>query len=202
MKRPQRVRKMMSVSLDKDQMELIEKLSLFFSRETNRSFSKNRVVEEAVRAFVEDSASYIAAEYDLDIHGVTLTEMQRYKQSSTVDIGVLDTVVLPVRDDEAARESVFSRCAWELSRLDREKLGGMKYAAFYFCSPTCSITHYAPLRSFAPCGGDARRQTIRFGTPEELGHTLEWRQAGGRLRRPRYTAFSLLLEAKSIEELF
>lgn len=203
LKKPVRERKMMSLSLDREQMELVEKLSLFFSRETQRGFSKNQVVEEAVRAFVKESADYIAEEFDMDIREIPLTEMQQYKRVCTVDIGVLDTVVLPIRDEDICRCQVFERSCWTPLQLDRDKLTNMKYAAFYFCTPTCAITHFARIKEFTPVADDPRKHVLHFDSMEELGKRIEWAQpTAGRLRRPRYTVFSLLLEAKTMEELF
>lgn len=203
LKKPVRSRKMLSVSLDQDQFEMVEKLSLFFSKETNHSFSKNQVVEEAVRAFVDESVNFIFDEYAFDIRNTTLTEMQQYKQVCTVNISELDTVVLPVRDDLACKQMLFERQSWNPVQLDREKLQTMKYVAFCFGHPTGAITHYARIKSFALLPGDINKQILHFYPPEPLGQQLEWREPGvSRLRRPRYTAFALLLEAKSIEELF
>lgn len=201
LKQPVRKRRMMSVALDADQYELVEKLSLFLSREVGNSVSKNQVVEEAVRAFVIESVSYIAEEFDMDIYNTTLTELRDYKRISTIDVGALDTVVLPVRDDEDCRKLLFEQWRWTPVQLEGEKLRNLKFAAFCFGHPTGAITHYAAVKSYASLQEDPRKKILHFTPPEALGHPLEWRETG-RLRRPRYTAFAMLMEAKSIEELF
>lgn len=203
LRQPVRERRMMSVALDSGQYELVEKLSLFLTRETGRNISKNQVVEEAVRAFVIESTGYISEEFEMDLYNTTLTELRDYKRVCTIDIGALDTVVLPVRDDMDCKRQLFQQRLWNPVQIDNEKLKNLKFAAFCFGHPTSGITHYAAIRSYAPAKDDPRKKILHFEPPETLAHSLEWRDAGrSRLRRPRYTAFAMLMEAKSIEELF
>lgn len=197
-----RSRKMLSVALDVEQLQMVEKLALFFSEKTGRVFSKTQIVEEAVKAFVDESAGFILDEYAFDIRDTPLTDLQQYKQIRTIDVGSLDTVVLPVRDETQARHRIFKECSWNPVQLDREKLQHIRCAAFCFGGPTSAITHYARIKSFALLPGDLRKQILHFYPPEPLGQRLEWREGGARLRRPRYTAFALLQSVKCIEELF
>lgn len=203
LKGPVRVRRMMSLSLDSEQMELVEKLALFFSRETTRAFSKNQVIEEAVRAFTDESAEYIAEQYELDIRSATLTEMRQYKCSTNIGIASFDTVVLPMRNDEAARQRLFDEQACYPVQLDKEKLEKIRYIAFYIGAPTSGITHYANITAHEPILGEKRKYLLRFDSPEELPQMVELGglQAAG-LRRPRYTTLALLLEARTMDELF
>ncbi|MCL2034154.1 MAG: hypothetical protein FWG94_05415 [Oscillospiraceae bacterium] len=203
LKAPVKVRRMMSVSLDGEQMELVEKLSLFFSRETSRAFSKNQVIEEAVRAFTDESATYISEQYDMDIRSVTLTEMREYKRVTNVGIAAFDTVLLSAKDNAGAKTRLFSERAWYPVHLDREKLEKIRYVAFYTGAPTSAVTHYAPITMYEPVTGQKNRFKLCFEELEELPHPIElgnYSAAG--LRRPRYTTLSLLLEAKTIEDLF
>lgn len=203
LKQSSKPRKMLSITLDTEQVELAEKLALFFSRETNHNFTRNQIIEESVRAFVSESVEFIAEEFDMDIRNTTLTEMQQYKRICAVDVSALDTVVLPVRDDDHCRELLFRSRRWNPVQLDNEKLLNLKYAAFCFGNPTSAITHYARIRSFAPAPGDPRKKILHFELPETLGQRLEWQEpAASRLRRPRYTALAILMEAKTIDELF
>lgn len=203
LRRPVRERRMMSVALDGEQMELVEKLSLFFSRETSRAFSKNQVVEEAVRAFTDESAEYISERYDLDIRSATLTEMREYKRNTSVGIASFDTVVFPAKDNDSARLRLFEECAWYPVQLDRDKLEKIRYVAFYIGAPTSGITHYAHISAREPIPGEPRKYKLIFEPPEELPHTVELGglSAAG-MRRPRYTTLALLLEAVTMDELF
>lgn len=202
LKRPIRSRRMMSVALDGEQMELVEKLSLFFSRETSRPFSKNQVVEEAVRAFTDESAEYIAEQYSMDIRSVTLTEMRDYKRSTSVNIAAFDAVVFPARDNPAAREKIFTERAWYPVSLDKEKLEKIRYAAFYIGAPTSGVTHYAHITAYEPLDGGAGFKLF-FDEPEELPEKIESGDPHSSApRRPRYTTLALLLEARTIDELF
>lgn len=203
LKRPARSRRMMSVALDDEQMELVEKLSLFFSRETSHAFSKNQVVEEAVRAFTDESAEYIAEQYDLDIRSVTLTEMRDYKRSTSVNIAAFDTVVFPVRDEAEAKNKIFTERAWYPVALDREKLDKLRYAAFYIGAPTSGVTHYARVTACEPLEDGSGRYRLFFDEPEELPEKIEsGGPVSGGLRRPRYTTLALVLEARTLDELF
>lgn len=196
-------RKTLRITLDAEQVELLEKLSLFFSQEINQDFTKNRIIEEAVAKFVQETTDYISSEYALDIRRTALTDMRDYKQVCAVDIAALDTVVLPVRDSSACKDMLFNQRRWTPGHLNQKKLRGIKYAAFCFGAPTNAITHYARLRAFTSLPEDTQRQVLHFEDLEELGHRLEWKvPRESRLRYPRYTGFAMLLEAESIEELF
>lgn len=200
--KPVRGRKTMSVMLDSDQTELLEKLSLFFSQHAGRNISRNRVIEEAVRAFIDDSADYIADRYDLRIRDISLSELQAHSSGVAVDICTLDTVVIPVRDGAEGAALLQSGRTMPL-QMDRDKLRCTRYVAFYFGSPTSAITHYARVRGNAPSAEDPKKMELRFDAPEELHRQLEWGDPEGKwLRRPRYTVLKMLLEASMIEELF
>lgn len=203
LKKPVRVRRMMSVTLDGEQMELVEKLSLFFSRETASAFSKNQVVEEAVRAFTDESIEYIAEEYDFDLRSIPLTDMRQYKRETFVNIAAFDTVVFPAKDNESARKRFLQENAWYPVRLNKDKLQRMRYVAVYIGAPTSGITHYAQISGYEPMPGEIPGYKLLFGQPEELPHIVELggMNAAG-LRRPRYTTLALLLEAKTMDELF
>lgn len=196
-------KKLIQLILDGDQAEMIEKLSLFFSRETNEPFTENRVIEEAVRMFVNESAQYIAEEFDMDIRETSLSEMRRYQSGTTVDICVLDTVVVPFQDTASNRAALLKPGESAPLVMDCDKLDCTKYIAFYMGTPTCAITHYAGVTgSFAEPGG-SNKVRLRYDKPEELRHRLEWENPAGKgLRRPRYTMLKMLLEARMIEELF
>lgn len=203
LKKPVRARRTMRVALDGEQMDLVEKLSLFFSRETSRTFSKNQVIEEAVRAFADESAEYISEQYDLDIRSITLTEMREYKRSTNVGIAAFDTVVFPVRDNDQVKLKLFTEHAWYPVQLDRKKLDKIRYAAFYIGAPTQGITHYAVISSCEPIFGEPNKYKLIFDAPEALPNQVE---LGGfnavGMRRPRYTTLALLLEALTMDELF
>ena len=203
LRQPARTRRMMSVTLDSEQMEMVEKLSLFFTCKTNRAFSKRHVVEEAVRAFTEESAEYISEAYDFDIRSVTLTEMQQYQGCGNVMVAAFDTVILPAKDNENCRRALFEEHAWYPVQLSSEKLAHIQYLAIYIGAPCSGITHYARITSYEPAPGMPEKQLLRFEPPEELPFKLclGGMHAAG-LRKPRYTTLSLLLEARTIEDLF
>lgn len=203
LRRSARKRRIMSVALDSDQMDLVEKLSLFFSRETSRAFSKNQVVEEAVRAFTDESAEYISDRYDLDIRSATLTEMREYKRGTSIAVASFDTVVFPAKDNESAKLRLFEEHAWYPVQLDKDKLQKIRYIAFYIGAPTSGITHYARISSHEPMPGEPQKCKLLFEPPEELPQPVELGSlnAAG-MRRPRYTTLALLLEAATMDELF
>lgn len=203
LKKPMKIRRMMSVTLDGEQMEMVEKLSLFFSRETHRTFSKNQVIEEAVRAFADESAEYITEEYDMDIRSITLTEMQEYKRMTSVEVAAFDTVILPAKDNESCRRALFEEHMWYPVQLNSDKLKQIQFVALYIGAPCSGITHYARILSYGPLTGDPKKQILRFEPPEELPSKIELgdMNAAG-MRRPRYTTLGLMLEAKLMEDLF
>lgn len=203
LKQPARTRRMMSVSLDNEQMELVEKLSLFFSRETSHAFSKNQVVEEAVRAFTDESAEYISETYDMDIRSATLTEMREYKRNTSVGVAAFDTIVIPFRDNEPTRQRLFKENSWYPVRLDKDKLQRIRYLAMYFGSPVMGITHYAAIAGQEPIPGEQGAYKLILEPSEELGRVVELGYFNAsRLRRPRYTTLAMLLEARTMDELF
>lgn len=187
------------VLVGKEQMALVEKL-LAFLGESEEGDSESKILEQAVRAFTDEKVRYIATRYDIDVHSSTLTEMRQYRRETGVDIASRDTIVLPIPDTAENRSCVLEKCHWKVGALESEKLRGISYVGLYWRSPTWAVTHYAKILSVEPAvdGGTI----LAFDTPEPLREPLGPRDPENRLRRPRYTTLTLLMEARTLEELF
>lgn len=198
-------RKTFSVTMDSNQVEMVDKLALFFGEKTGQKISRNQMIEEAVGGFIDDSAEVIQEQFDMDIRTVTIAELERGRRSNATDVAELDTLIVPARDNAAYREDFFVRHVWSNVRVVEEKLQCMRYLAVYVGAPTSAITHYAPIGSYRKDPQNPGRYSILLeGNPQPLPQRVEAGDPGAAagMRSCRYTAFYLLCRARSLQDLF
>lgn len=139
---------------------------------------------------------------DMNIRSETLTEMREYKRATSVGIAAFDTVLLPAKDNEAAKSRLFVEHAWYPVQMKREKLEKIRYVAFYVGAPTSAVAYYASITAYEPLSGEPNKFKLSFEEPEALLPPVGLGNYSAGLRRPRYTTLALLLEAKTVDELF
>lgn len=198
-------RKTYSVTMGSDQVEMIDKLALFFGRETGQKISRNQLIEEAVGGFIDDSMEIIRETYDMDIRCIPLAALDRSSSLDVTNVAELDTVILPAKDNAQYREDFFVRRQWGNIRIVEEKLACMRYLAIYVGAPTSGITHYAGIASYQRDPDHSGRYMILLdGAPQALQHTVaagDPSLAAG-MRSCRYTALHVLQCARSLQDLF
>lgn len=194
-------KKKIIITLDIEQVELLEKLSLFYGGEENIP-EADRIIEDAVKIYTSEKVEYIVSRYAIDIRGIPLAEMREYRREVCVHTAERDTIILPMNECKENREAVFERKCIQISHIDMIKASHLRYVAFYWNTPLCAISHYAKILSIEPSPSDPDKVMIYFDLPEELPECISARDPQYRIRRPRYTMLAILLEAKSLEELF
>lgn len=199
---PQGPLRKITVMLDSEQMELVEKLSCFLSSENDSEISTDRIIEQAVRTWTTRSTEYIAAKYEIDIRSLPLSAMKDYSGTGACDTAICDTIVLPVKDTPENRQAFLEDCRWSIARIDRAKLNRVSYVAVYWGAPSCCVQHYARLISAKPSPADPDRLILSFEPPEELLSPVKPRDPSAGLRRSRYTTLSMLIQAHFLEDLF
>ncbi|MDR2933506.1 MAG: hypothetical protein LBV27_10425 [Oscillospiraceae bacterium] len=199
--KPSDDKKKITVILDDEQMELLEKLSVFYGSEEEKA-PAGRIVENAVKSYTSEQVRFIVSRYAIDIRGIPLTEMREYRHEVCVNIASRDTIVLPLIECRENRTAVFERRSLETAHIDRAKLPHLNYVAFYWNTPLCGISHYAKIVSIEPCPSDVGKVLINFDTPEELPECIHAKDQQYRVKRPKYTMLTILLEAKVLEDLF
>jgi len=198
-------RKTFSVSMDSNQVDMVDKLALFFGGKTGQKISRNQMIEEAVGGFIDDSAEVIREQFDMDIRTITIAELERNRRAGATDVAELDTLIVPARDNAVYREDFFVRRVWNNVRVVEEKLQCMRYLAVYVGAPTSAITHYAPIMSYRRDSQNPGRFSILLeGEPLPLPRHVEAGDPGAAagMRSCRYTAFHLLCQARNLQDLF
>ena len=197
-------RKTLSVSMDSRQMEMIDKLALFFSEKSGQKLSRNQVIEQALDGFIDVSVEVIQQQFEMDIRMITLAELNRNQNVCTIDVTELDTVIVPAKDNDAYHNAFFRRNEWRNVRIREDKLRQIHYFAVYVGAPTSGITHYAKITDYHHDEDNPGRYVIRFEEPEPLPQTVEAEDSttAAGMRSCRYTALFLLQRAHTIRELF
>lgn len=201
----EKTRKTFSVSMSSEQMEMVDKLALFFAEKTGQKFSRNQMIEEAVGGFIDDSMEVIREQFDMDIRFIPLAELERSHNLRCTNVTELDTVIVPARDNDDYRENFFLQRKWCNVRILEEKLQCMRYLAVYVGAPTSGITHVAQIANYQKDPENPSRFVIHFSdTPQPLPNIVVAGDpaAAAGMRSCRYTAIDILRRAHTIQELF
>lgn len=202
---PSNTRKTFSVSMNSEQMEMVDKLALFFAEKTGQKVSRNQMIEEAVGGFIDDSMEVIREKFDMDIRMIPLAELEHNRYQGITDVTELDTVIVPAKDNDLYREAFFIKRRWRNVRIVEEKLQCMRYLAVYVGAPTSGITHVAQIASYHKDPDNPGRYTIELvDTPQPLPNIVVAGDpaAAAGMRSCRYTAINILRRAHTIQELF
>lgn len=121
---------------------------------------------------------------------------------SPIDPSLLDTVVVPARD-EGFQETFIGEDCWYAVRIHGAMRPQIKYVAAYRVAPVSAITHIAPVRSIEPIGEEGK-SILRFSSPATEIGPIPLTQ-GGRVRAPqniRYTTRDRLEGASTLDEVW
>lgn len=119
-----------------------------------------------------------------------------------LEVGELDTVVVPARDD-GFKDTFIGEDRWHEIRLHSSMRPQIKYIAAYRVAPVSAITHVAPVASIEPWK-DTDKYVVNFSAPaKEIGPVRY--VSGGRvnpLQNIRYTNLELLKQAQTLDDLW
>jgi len=120
----------------------------------------------------------------------------------TADIGELDTIVVPARED-GFKETFIGENRWYAIRIHSSMIPQIKHIAAYRVAPVSAITHVAPVNKILPWQ-DTGKYCLEFAEPaNEIGPiTLDKSERGMAPQAPRYTSMKKLLSAKVLSDIF
>ncbi len=121
---------------------------------------------------------------------------------AVADIGELDTIVVPARED-GFKEVFLGENCWYAIRIHSSMIPQIKHIAAYRVSPISSITHVAPVNKIV-AWKDTGKYCLEFAEPaREIGPIkLDQPGKGKAPQAPRYTSMAKLSKAKTLSEVF
>ncbi len=123
-------------------------------------------------------------------------------QESRLDVGEVDTVVVPARE-EGFKEVFLGENCWRAIRIHGSMRPQIRYIAAYQVHPISAITHIAPVRSIEPWRDTGKFAVYFSEAAKEIGPIPLVK--GGQvkaLQNLRYTTREKLLAAKSLEDIW
>lgn len=199
------VRKTYSISVDMDQMEMLDKLAAFFAEKTGHKVSRSQIIEEAIGGFIDDSMEVIRDAYDMDFRMIPVATLERNHDIEITDVVEMDTIIVPAQYGQRYRDAFFQRRRWGNIRAVEEKLECMRYMAVYVGKPTSGITHYAEIAAYGADPEHEGRFVVELeGVPKALPQTVEATDAksAAGMRSCRCTSLHLLKQSRTLYDLF
>jgi hypothetical protein len=138
----------------------------------------------------------------------TETMKQRGKESSDKRVQPPDntegvnTIVVPAQED-GFQETFLGGNRWYAIRMHASMIPRIKYIAAYRVAPISAVTHWASVNNIVPWE-DTGKFVVNFTQPaKEIEHiNLVPKSRVKAPQAPRYTSFSRLQQAKTLDELF
>jgi hypothetical protein len=117
-------------------------------------------------------------------------------------IAGVDTIVVPAQED-GFREAFLGENRWYAIRMHESMIPRIKYIAAYRVAPISAVTHWAPVNNIVPWE-DTGKFVVNFTEPaKEINHiNLVPKSRVKAPQAPRYTSFSRLQQAKTLDDLF
>jgi hypothetical protein len=120
----------------------------------------------------------------------------------TPDIGELDTIVVPAREDGFI-ETFLGENRWYAIRIHSSMIPQIKYIAAYRVAPISAITHIAPINNIVRWK-DTNKYCLEFAEPAHEINPIKLDKAikGLAPQAPRYTTIIKINEAKVLSDIF
>ena len=114
---------------------------------------------------------------------------------------VRDTIVVPAKPDGFNTVFLNEHC-WYQIRITGAMLDKIKWIAAYVSQPKSAITHVAPVKHIEPYGQEGKFRVV-FSEPARSIGPIPWADAPqGSMQAPRYCAYSRLVTAKKLTDIF
>lgn len=195
----ERVRKTLTISIDSEQVEVVERITKEFTKinNSNKSFSRNDIIVMAIEQFIEESKEILLEDYGIDIYSPEEeTQVKDEKESE------LDLVILPARS-ESYKETFVDEKRWYAFRMKKGNINRIKYLSLYISSPESAVLHYAPVVEIRPYPAEPGKYEALLEEPITLANkVILGKTNANAMRSPRYTTLEKLLKAHEVEDLF
>jgi len=118
------------------------------------------------------------------------------------EVSGVDTIVVPAQED-GFQEVFLGENRWYEIRIHQSMIPRIKYIAAYQVAPISAVTHWAPVKDIMPWENTGKF-VVNFAEPaKEIEHiNLVLKSRVRAPQAPRYTSFSRLKQAKTLDELF
>lgn len=183
-------RKSLSIPFKIEDIRNLDAIAKAITQYSDRTTTRNMLIEDAVESFIEDAVSILADEgIDLDVE----------------DNSDFDTVVFPALMDEGYEDAFFNEHQWYYVRVAKFRIPKIRYIALYVGAPQSSIEHYAKV---APNGfiydeHEKKYRIILDGDPIRLPRPIPLGNAAPMATRsPKYTTLQKLFTATEFRELY
>lgn len=183
-------RKPLSIPFKLDNIQKLDAIARAITRHSDRTTTRNMLIEDAIEGFIEDAISLLADEgIELDVEDDT----------------DFDTVVFPARIEEGYEEAFFNEHQWYYVRVAESRIPKIRYIALYVGAPQSAITHYAKV---APNGflydeDEEKYRILLDGDPIKLPSPIPRGSASPlAVRSPKYTTLQKLFSAAEFRELY
>lgn len=126
------------------------------------------------------------------------TEKEQQKDSPLV----ADTLIVPAHYGKNFEEMFLTEHQWRSVKVAEWRLKNLRYLGVYVGRPLSQITHYAPIKGFAPSEDDLKKYKFELGEPIELDNpiTISKHSPTG-LQRGVYTTLEHLKNSNYVDEL-
>lgn len=126
-------------------------------------------------------------------------DKQRQRPSN---VSGVDTIVVPAQED-GFKEVFLGENRWYEIRIHQSMIPRIKYIAVYQVAPISAVTHWAPVKDIMPWENTGKF-VVNFAEPaKELEHiNLVPKSKVKAPQAPRYTSFSRLQQARTLDDLF
>jgi hypothetical protein len=195
LKKSKVTKKQVAVYFDDLMLERIDMSTKIFSTiRDSKSFSRNILIEEAVKKYLLEAEKYLFEE-----HGIVLDEMIKEEQYKK-----FDTVIFSSKE-KGFKETFLGekeKMCWYPCRISEEREKNLRYIAIYRGQPESAITHYAKIEKIEFDSKKNCKVCYFKGEPSELPNriTLGEKESCFFLGT-KYTKLENLLNAKKANEI-
>lgn len=187
-------RKSISINVDAETLDQVDSVAKAFSKISEKNFSRNSIIEEAIKEYLSEAIEILLDTYSIDIGEVP-------EEDDTINTE-FDLAIFPAHNAGFNSTFIGEDC-WYSVRIKEEKVSQIKYVAVYRAAPVSGITHYAKVKEIKQYQDTNKKMVIFDGAAIPLPHTIKLGNTNANaMRSPRYTTIDKLQQANVVKDLF